>query len=293
MAFKTASSAGVDLTPAEDELRNVYVYLLNEVQRLGSDGFTRSHGAPSLYYPDPFATLPSLPVLHIQAKGRRVEYGWYRADKWETKSSKIATALGAQNIQQNHDEVFIAGEALDWNPEKLVELLIHQIIHQFAKESSETTHHSASLGKLARYVGYQTVERHPTQGHVIWKDARGDLATVIMNAAQSLDQTAFNVVRKDEGIGFGTGRMKQWSCECRKPKVYTGGVIRAICEICKAPFRYSHKDRNVREVYKHLMSKRLPPSHIKSWICRNCKNDHDWDAMGYPAVCEQYDKDNP
>lgn len=291
MAFKTASSAGVDLTPAEDELRKAYMTLLIEVQRLGTDGFTRMRGAPSLYNPNPFADLPKTPVIHIQAKGRRVEYGWYRADRWETKSSKIATAMGAQNVQQSHDEVFIAGEALDWNPEKLVELLIHQIVHQFAKESSDSTHHSAGLGRLARFVGYQTIERHPTQGHVIWRDARGDLATVIMNVAQSIDPAAFNIVRKDESVGVGTGRMKQWTCGCKRPKVYTGGVIHATCDKCYQPFRYSHKDRNSNDIYTYLHRKGLPPDRIAPWMCRNCKTEHDWTA--YPSACAQFDKDNP
>lgn len=288
MAFKTASSAGVDLTPAEDELRKAYMTLLTEVQRLGSAGFVRQRGAASLYNPDPFATLPSLPVLHIQAKGRRVEYGWFRTDRWETQSAKIATALGAQGVKQTHDEVFIAGEALGWHPEKLVELLIHQIIHQFAKESSDTTHHSAGMGKLASYVGYMTVERHPTQGHVVWKDARGDLATVIMNVAKSIDRTAFNVVRKDETVGSGTGRMKQWTCGCSRPKVYTGGVIKATCERCGTPFRYSHKDRWQREIYNHLSRKGLPPDRIAPWRCKHCNQDHSWDS-GYPQPCQNKD----
>lgn len=275
MAFTTAT--GVDLSPAEAELRKAYTTLLAEVQRLGNDGFIRRWGAASLNMAgNPFKTLPAMPVLHIKDRGRRVEYGWFQQDKWETSGSKIATALGATNVKQSHDEVFIAGEALGWNAEKLVELLIHQIVHQFAHESSTTTHHSHSMGEIAKYIGYRIVEKHPTQGFSVWKDVAGPLATVIMTVAQSIDPAAFSIYRKDEGVLIGSGRMKQWTCDCNRPKVYSGGVLLMTCDKCQAPLMYSHKDRMSYAVYAHLTRKGLPANRIESWTCSTCNQQHDW-----------------
>lgn len=274
MAFK---STGTDLSPAESELRKAYTTLLTEIQRLGNEGFERRYGAGSLgAYNNPFKTLPPMPVLHIQAKGRRVEYGWTRFGKWETTGAKIATALGATGVRQSHDEVFIAGEALAWNPEKLVELLIHQILHQFAHESSDTTHHSQSMGILANYIGYRAVSKHKTQGFAVWKDAMGSLATVIMQVAQSIDPSAFNIYRVDEGLNTGTGRMKQWRCGCSRPVVYSGGVLLMTCDKCHKPLLYTHKDRMLSHVARHLQRKGLPLDRIQPWTCTVCSNIHDW-----------------
>lgn len=295
MAFGVNSSAnGVDLNPAETEIRKAYTTLLSEIQRLGNDGWTRMVGAASLYNQSPFATLPSMPVLHIQAKGRRVEYGWYRTGTWQTTGSKIATALGAKGVRQSHDEVFVAGEALSWHPEKLVELLIHQIIHQFAQETSDSTHHSHNIGRLARLIGYQQVDKHATRGFTEWRLPNGPLATVIMNVAKSISPAAFGIYRKDEGENQGSGRMKQWTCKCRKPKVYTGGVLLMTCDRCQQPLKYSHKDRMLFGVFSHLHSKGLPAERITPWWCSECGNEHNWDgalpyqitqAPNYPQSC--------
>lgn len=279
-----AVKSGVDLSPAEGELRKAYTALLKEIQRLGSEGYARRFGAASLYNPDPFATLPDMPVLHIVPKGRRVEYGWYHENKWTTRSSQIATKLGAKGVQSSHDEVFIAGEALGWDADKLVELLIHLILHQFGKEPSTTTQHSANFGQLAKYIGVRTVEKHPTRGHIIWKDMEGRLATVIMNIAKTINKTAFNIYRLEEGEA-GSGRMKQWLCGCKKPKVYTGGVLVMTCEKCKQPLKYSHKDRMLASVQRHLVIKRgLPADRILPWVCTECNKEHDWTG-NYPTAC--------
>lgn len=274
---KTTSNVGVDLGPAEAELRKAYMALLPEIQRLGDEGYRRRYGASSLYGSNPFQNLPDMPVLHIVAKGRRVEYGWYHEDKWETQSSKIATALGVNPVVKSHDEVFIAGEALGWDTEKLVELLIHQILHQFGHEPSTTSNHSREFGTLAQYIGVREVRKHPTRGFIDWHDMEGRLTTVIMNVAKSINKTAFNIYRKDEGNLLGTGRMKQWTCGCRKPKVYTGGVLFMTCDKCQQPLRYSHKDRMIEDVYQFLNYKKgLAPDRIASWRCVECGNMHDW-----------------
>lgn len=279
------ANVGVDLGPAEAELRKAYTALLPEVQRLGSEGFTRVNGASSLHYNNPFAKVPDMPVLHIVAKGRRVEYGWFHEDKWETHSSKIASKLGAQGVKKTHDEVFIAGEALGWDAEKLVQLLIHQILHQFSGEASDTTMHSKRFGMLAQYIGVRTVVKHATRGYTEWRDLEGRLATVIMNVAKSINKTAFNIYRKDEGEIAGNGRMKQWTCACQKPKVYTGGVLRMICEKCGDPLRYSHKDRMLQVMHDHLVARRgLPADRIAPWVCSECHKVHNW-VGNYPNDC--------
>lgn len=296
MAFGAQSNAaGVDLNPAETEIRKAYTTLLTEVQRLGNDNWTRLSGASSLYNRSPFSVMPTMPVLHIQAKGRRVEYGWYRAGTWQTTGSQIATALGATGVQQTHDEVFIAGEALSWHPEKLVELLIHQIIHQFAQETSDSTHHSHNIGRLARLVGYKRVDKHATRGFTEWGHADGPLSTVIMNVAKSISPAAFGIYRKDEGENIGSGRMKQWQCACGKPKVYTGGVLMMTCDRCGDSLKYSHKDRMLIAVWQHLYAKGLPADRILPWRCTQCHASHSWEnynaysgswpAPNYPQAC--------
>lgn len=284
MAFKP-STIGVDLTPAEAELRRVYTLLQKEVIALGQANYQRVNGAASLHVYNPFNAPLSVPVLHIVPKGRRVEYAWYRQNRWESQSSKIATALGANTGGvQTHDEVFLAGEALGWAPDKLVELMIHQIVHQIAQEGSETTHHSKSMERIARYVGYTACSKHATQGFTEWKHPDAALIRVIEAAVQSLDKSAFNLVRKEDPIGIGTGRMKQWQCACSKPKVYTGGVIMATCERCQKPFVYSHKDRHLDIMRRHLNRKGLPDDRIAAWWCSNCSAMHDW--ANYPTACQ-------
>jgi hypothetical protein len=304
MAFSSNSITGVDLAPAETELRRVYTDLLAEIQRLGNAGYGRwhSYGNSQAYLNwSPFKDLPALPVLHIVPKGRRVEYGWFRQGTWTTTSTQIASAMGVQGAAQTHDEVFIAGEALGWTPEELVRLVIHQIIHQFAKESSTTTHHSRNMESLARYIGYRRLEKHKSMGFCDWGDPDNDLAGVITAAAASLNQAAFNIVRNDEANGEGSGRMKQWTCECGSPKLYTGGVLMGTCDKCGKPFVYSHKDRWSTAIIEHMAGRGFDRSRVKSWTCPLCGNEHDhsgkvvnyyWQYAKYPDPCRNADPSN-
>lgn len=187
---------------------------------------------------------PERPIVHIMPKGRRVEYGWYRPGTWTKHSAVVGKDLGITTGKASYDEVFIAGEALNWRPLDLTKLLMHQVIHQISGVPSTATYHNDLYDNRAELVGV-TLTRHPTQGWAIWDGERPDLLGQLHDIANRIDPQAFNVTRIEETGKAGSGKMRKWVCGCPRPlSLYTGGIVRAICQRCGQEFRYAHADQD-------------------------------------------------
>lgn len=184
-------------------------------------------------------------IVHIMPRGRRVESGWYKMARWADKSSDLVGDLDLEfrDIEPSLDEVFVAGEALAGTPREIVNLLFHQWVHQFAGVESTSTYHGREFLAAAHALGVIDVERHATQGWVEF-DYGIALDGVLRDVAASLDRKAFDLYRHPEAEAKGSGKMKLWTCKCRKgARVYTGAILHATCRECGYEFQYAHKDR--------------------------------------------------
>lgn len=220
---------------------------LDAAERALRDAYQQIRERVSIYATRSVKTAVETPtIVHIMPRGRRVESGWYKMAAWADKTDRVIEGLDfdEHTPTPNRDEVFIAGEALAGSPRQIVDLLFHQFVHQVSRQESGSTYHGREFMQTAHALGVWDVERHSTQGWVEFTQMSLDTEEVLADVAASLDRSAFDLYRHPEATKTGSGKMKLWTCKCKRgARVYTGAILHAYCEKCGYKFLYAHKDR--------------------------------------------------
>lgn len=255
-----------NLAPVIEELRRAYSVLKKEVfdPRLGDlmtwdpDNRTWIH-----HDEDNRRVHMPMPVINVQARGRKHVDGWYKPESWDSLAAQAINVLGGktQTIAST-DEISIAAEALNRTPDEILTILTHQMVHHCAHHKyknpqytqNKNGYHNKAFENLALTVG---LEAQPD-------GARGYAQTAIAPTyagkalrhtfdAIALDKNVFDMNRKEAPERtFKGSKLKKWSCDCTN--IRAAVLVRAMCGKCGQNFQYSDKDKDEEHIKKWLRS---------------------------------------
>lgn len=244
--------ASTDLSPAIKELKDLHTRLLDEVKkRLGP--VADKAGLKSTYDT----------VVSIIPGDRRKENGVYKYRQWSSKTDAMLHAMDKEHPVEKYHEIYIVGEVLNKTPEDIVFLMMHQIAHQAAALPSTVSYHGDWMKIwLERLFGIPqaAVQRDDVLG---WGasldpdklDAKSK--ALIAKHAKKLKPENLDLYRGTHKVATGTGKMYLWMCDCKTPKVRTGGILRAKCDVCGTNYKF----RDANKVSTEFLA-RIPPGYV-------------------------------
>lgn len=169
-------------------------------------------------------TLSARILVTVQTAGRKRAYGWFDRERWRDAELKVA-------------ELNLAAEELDRPVEKILETLVHEMVHQANAEagvrdtSAGGRYHNGAFRARAEEAGLE-VERDEKNGWAITRlGPRGRDALFRFKPKAE----AFQVVRLVDPPKAPT-KMKKWVCDCGPIRVGRA-EFRAMCLECRQEFR--------------------------------------------------------
>ena len=226
-----------DISPAIAELKKLHIAMMEHVNAKLTA--TQPHGLSD----DAGLQEARDTVISIVPKDRRRELGWYKFRMWEKKSDAIVELLDPTYKGTKYHEIFIAGEALKVNPEDLVTLMMHQVIHQAAGIPSEKSYHGEWVkpwGERLFDIEQEAWSREEVLGWVNLdlSKAGQDARDLVKTFASNIAIEHVYMFRDALPASKNTGKMYLWVCDCKSPKVRTGGVLRATCDVCGGKYKF-------------------------------------------------------
>lgn len=234
-----------DISPAIRELKTVHLELLETALRnlRGSQNYEIASGLTQ------GERAARDTVVSIVPQERRSEKGWYKFRAWESKADQVMTVVDPSYKPTKYHEIFIAGEALAGEPADLVKLMMHQVVHQAASVPSTKTYHGEWFTHWAyRLFGIprEALARDPKQGWVVIEDSKlpTEVRALIQRVADKIDTANVDLFRLGAPAAAKTvGKMYLWYCDCKSPKVRTGGKPRFTCDICGSKVKFQDIDK--------------------------------------------------
>lgn len=186
-------------------------------------------------------------VISVVPGDRRRELGWYRFQKWESRTSNMLEQMDPSLHSDKYHEIFIAGEALKNKPEEIVLLMMHQIAHQASGTGSTQSYHADWLKfwmhRLFK-IDNEAFKREAILGWTVkFEDLSDESKTTVRALAHRIRAENMDLFRQSKEAVIGSGKMYLWHCEgCAKPiKVRTGGILQATCDLCQGSFKIKQK----------------------------------------------------
>lgn len=218
-----------DIAPAITELKKLHNLLLDHIETVES---TDAKGMKE--------TRET--VISILPGDRRREDGWYKWRVWRKKSDSILHELDSQYKEQKYHEIYVSGESLGGTSEDIVLLMMHQVCHQGAEFQSIQSYHGEWIKiwhKRLFGIDQDAWDRDEVLGwYNLDRTKMGSEAQALVSRlASQLTQHSFDLFRIKTHKSESSGKMYKWLCDCKKPIVRTGGVLRATCEQCNSPFK--------------------------------------------------------
>lgn len=224
-----------DVSPALKEIREkIYVPIRDYIT-----------GLPTV--PKYSKGWPDTVVVVGPKQTRRKEDAWYRPSAWLSKRAGALATMSHDKKPPPLDEIVIAGEALALPPRELVEVVLHATIHQALAVYWYISSQRHDLG-IYQHVITSTlglVPGNPIDWSKITLQRGKDLDTLLDQITTNLNEDAFDLSRKGGPTSPAQpSRLKLWMCpSCQKPKIRTGGFLKAICGVCGSIIKYADKDR--------------------------------------------------
>lgn len=231
---------GTDISPAIQELKKLHLLLLDSIEA----SVPEQHINKGI-------KLVRETVISILPGERRREDGWYKWRMWEKRSDDIMHELDPTHKVEKYHEIFVSGEALQGSLEDIVLLMMHQVCHQASAIQSTQSYHSEWIKIWAKRL-FKIPDEAWTRDEILgWynidKSKLGEAEALVSRLASKLDLSKFDLFRIKVAPAEGTGKMNKWMCGCKHPIVRTGGILRAVCQVCNEP--YLLDPRGVRETF--------------------------------------------
>lgn len=207
-----------------------------------------------------------MPVITVQARGRKHVDGWYKPSAWESDASQALNVLAGQSkgIIASTDEICIAAEALKKSPTELLVILTHQMVHHYGRHlnnnpeytQNKNGYHNNNFKSFAKRIGLE-VDQDGPRGFAITSVPKPNSYNYPNQLTKTfdainLDKNVFDMARIGEGERvFKGSKLKKWSCKCTN--IRAAVYIEAKCSMCNSEFEYTDKDAEDSEVQDWLV----------------------------------------
>lgn len=251
-----------NLAPIIEELRRAYEVIRDEVFQ--TSAFERAvwdYANPSGPRHTSQSPQMPMPVITVQARGRKHVDGWYKPAAWNSQSADAINVLAGTTVQGTNlastDEICIAAEALGKPSQEILTILTHQMVHHMQASNpkmysgdtqNKNGYHTWTFRSLAETAGLR-VSQDKSRG---WSNTEPNrMLKDVFEDKVKLNEDAFDMFRKGtierERVG---SKLKKWQCKCTN--IRSAVYIDAVCQICGDHFNYADKDKDEQDVIDQL-----------------------------------------
>lgn len=168
-------------------------------------------------------------VVLVQTRGRRMVYGHFRSEGWETSDKSSA------------HEVSLSAETLLREPLDVLGTMQHELVHLWnwergIRDYSKGGRHNKAFQAAAESFGLH-VEKDGTHGFS--KTCFDDAARAMIEDGFQPNKAVFDMARRVmPKQTTAKTKMIKWTCRCEpKPTIVRCATeLLAICETCREPF---------------------------------------------------------
>lgn len=243
-----------NLAPVIEELRRAFTELKPTFDEVFGDRYVLDNEKGWITVDKPTVHMP-MPVITVQARGRKKVDGWYKPAIWQDPAADAVNALvkmgGNTKQAASTDEICIAAEALDKPAEEILLTLTGQMIHHYARHNdkgvlqNENGYHSKRFQHMASMLGIKA-EQDGSRGYAKLELYTNTVSNQLTETFKkiALDQDIFDMHRKGlkpEDV-FKGSKIKKWTCGCTN--IRAAVFVEATCKICGNDFVYADKDKD-------------------------------------------------
>lgn len=186
------------------------------------------------------------PVITIQSRGKRREWGWFKPATWQSSSTEALKILsGSGDMEAFNAEICIAAEGLYRPTREILATLLHQMVHYacylLGQPHQVGSWHTNTFKDTAWQVGL-LVEQDGSLGFSKEVGLLDKAKQAI--AAIKIDESVFDLYRKEAQQQQQQKKrtMRKWSCGCTN--IRAAVIVHATCSSCYSRFKYADKDRH-------------------------------------------------